>query len=86
MYLLIFVSVLDNKEIFKTDKVGSAIDKLCEKKDLRHTIDVEQYDKNPFQISSFGKVFYDVDVFENEGEEEYGGTFWCFPSDGIEVI
>jgi hypothetical protein len=80
-FLVVFESEYNNKESFKTDKIGDTIKKIVEDYELTPDYDAEiDYDKynsdDPYDVGTFGKGFYDISFSTPDGD--YAGRIMIF--------
>lgn len=74
-YLVVYEDVWNNKEIFKTNKIGDTIKQIVEDYELIYehgedVIDYERYNSdNPYDVGIFGQGFYDLSFIDTEGED-----------------
>lgn len=74
-YLVVYEDVWNNKESFKTNKIGDTIKQIVEDYELVYehgedVIDYERYNSdNPYDVGIFGEGFYDLSFIDTEGED-----------------
>lgn len=80
-FLVVYEDVWSNKESFKTTKIGDTIKIIMEANDLicEDGINFEKYNSdNPYQVGTFGYVFYDIIFQDNTDNKDYAGRIMIF--------
>lgn len=77
-FLVVYEDIWNNKESFRTDKIGDAIKSLVDSYELtpEYEIDYDKYNsENPYDVGTFGLGFYDISLIERYEEDEEDGEY-----------
>jgi hypothetical protein len=80
-FLVVFEDVWSNKESYRTKKIGDTIKMIMEANNLicEDELNYEKYNSdNPYQVGTFGYVFYDIIFQENDDNKDYAGRIMIF--------
>lgn len=74
-FLVVYEDMWNNKEYYKTNRIGDTISEILDGSDLRldedKDIDLSKLNsENPYDVGTFGLGFYDIDVYDIDSDEE----------------
>ena len=82
MFLIVYESVYNNKFSYKAKlgEIGDVMKKIQSDFNIKFDFDYEKLNSNdPFSIGTFGRGFYDIDVFKNGDDNlDYVGRIMIF--------
>jgi len=81
-FLVVYEDLYNNKESFKTNKIGDTINSILDNYNLKvedGRLDIEKLNSDdPYDVGTIGLGFYDIDVYDNDGECEGNGKIMIF--------
>lgn len=83
-YLVVYEDEWNNKESYRTKKIGNTIEQIIKEFDIIVDYDKEKLNsKEPYTAGTFGPGFYDLDCTRNPDgdgllEPEYAGRIMIF--------
>jgi hypothetical protein len=83
-FLVVYEDEWNNKESYRTKKIGTTIEQICKEFQIIAEYDKEKLDsEDPYQAGTFGPGFYDIDCSktpDGDGllDEEYAGRIMIF--------
>ena len=76
-FLVVYEDEWNNKYSYPTNKIGDTITKITQDFEIEVDCDIEKLNSDdPYDMGTFGRGFYDIDVFIRDGvdPEEYLDT------------
>lgn len=81
-FLVVWEDEWNNKESYRTTKIGTTIQKIADDNELQIEYDKEKLNSaDPYSAGTFGPGFYDIDCYkpeEGQDEPEYAGRIMIF--------
>lgn len=83
-FLVVYEDVWNNKDAYRTKKIGTTIAKILKEHNLNADYDKEKLNSDyPYYSGTFGPGFYDIECYEQEEgdsgiEGEYAGRIFIF--------
>ena len=78
-YLVVYEDEWNNKESFKTNKIGNMIKWVKDSYEIECECDIDKLNSDqPMTALTFGYGFYDVPCYSIDDEEEYKGRIMIF--------